>query len=135
MGLLLRVHVSPANVSDREGAKPLLAGLKTRFPRMALVWADQGYDGAPFAEWVQEHAGCRLEVVSREPPPLWSKDGEKAPPVKGFVVLARRWVVERTIAWLCRNRRLSKDYEGLPKTGEALAAMAMVYLMLKRLTR
>lgn len=135
MGLLLGVHVSPANVPDREGAKPLLTGLATRFHHMALVWADQGYDGAPFAEWVKEHAGCRLEIVSREQQTLWSKDGEKAPPLKGFVVLARRWVVERTIAWICRNRRLSKDYEGLPKTGEALVAMAMVYLMLKRLTR
>lgn len=102
---------------------------------MAKIWADQGYDGAPFAVWVHEHAGCELEVVSREPQALWSKDGEKTPPAKGFVVLAWRWVVERTIAWICRNRRLSKDYEGLPKTGEALVSMAMVYLMLKRLTR
>ncbi len=135
MGLLLRALVSPANVPDREGAKPLLSGITTQFPRLALIWADQGYDGEPFTTWVKAQTRCTLAVVSREVPTGWTKDGKPLPPRKGFVVLPRRWVVERTHAWVGRNRRLSKDYEGLPESEEALIYMAMARLMLKRLTR
>lgn len=135
MGLLLRVYVSPANLSDREGAKILFGEIHRQFPRLAHIWADQGYAGSPLITWTKEQTGCTLEIVSREQPALWSKNGEKALPNKGFVILPRRWVVERTFAWGGRNRRLSKDYEGLTTTGEALISMGMVYLMLKRLTR
>ncbi len=135
MGLLLGVHVSPADLSDREGAKPLLDGITKRFPRLALIWADHGYDGAPFDAWVKEHAGCRLEIVSHAKPVLWTKEeAPPPPPTKGFVVLPRRWVVERTHAWGGRNRRLSKDYEGLARSEEAFICMGMVVLMLKRLS-
>lgn len=138
MGLLLGVHVSPADVTDREGAKPLLLALTVRFPRMALIWADQGYDGAPFAAWVAEHAGVKLEISTHVKPALWINESEPPlpppPPRKGFVVLPHRWVVERTHAWGGRNRRLSKDYEGLASSEEAFICMGMVFLMLKRLS-
>jgi len=88
-----------------------------------LIWADGGYSGQPMIDWVFALAGWLFEVVKR------SDD------VKGFQVLPRRWVVERTFAWLGRYRRLSKDYEVLPQTSEAFIYAAMVNLMLTRLAR
>jgi putative transposase len=126
LGLLLRVRVHPASEQDRAGAKPLLAGILKRFPRLTLIWADQGYNGKAYAEWVRKETGCQLEITKRT--------DKQSTTNSEIVIVARRWVVERTIGWLCRNRRLSKDYEGLPKTGEALVYMAMVRLMLKRLS-
>jgi putative transposase len=118
MGLLLTVVVTAANVQDRQGAKALFIEALDDAPNLELIWADQGYSGhlevsAPIV------CGWSLVIVRRTEP--------------GFKLLPRRWVVERTFAWLGRNRRLSKDYEALPKVSEAFVYAAMVRLMLRRL--
>lgn len=122
LGLLLAVYVHPANLQDREGAKGLLARAKAKgFARLQLIWADGGYSGLPLAAWAMVMTGWLLTVVERTAGQI------------GFQVLPHRWVVERTLAWLGRYRRLSKDYEVLPQTSEAFIYAAMVQLMLKRL--
>jgi putative transposase len=124
LGLLLAVYVHSAEVQDREGAKGLLARAQAKgFSRLQLIWADGGYTGLPLAAWVLVMTGWLLTIV------------ERAAGQIGFQVLPRRWVVERTLAWLGRYRRLSKDYEVLPQTSEAFIYTAMVHLMLKRLAR
>ena len=122
-GLLLKVVVTAANVGEREGAKLLLADFKWRFPRLELVWVDGGFEGQPFADWVLDALGCRVEVTH---PPAG---------VKGFVLIAHRWVVERTFAWLGKFRRLSKDYEVLPQSSESYIYAAMIHLMVRRLAK
>ncbi len=136
-GLVLKVVVHPANVQDRLGAKLLLGALGSAFPRLHHVWADQGYAGA-LGEWSREQLGIELEVVypwwrqlQRYTPDLLAPLGYRA----GFHVLPRRWVVERSIAWLGRSRRLSKDYERQPTTSEAMVYLAGIRLLLARLTR
>ena len=119
-GLLLAVVVHAANIQDRDGAKLVLSKLLTRFPRLQLIWADAAYAGR-LVEWAWAAGGWVLSVVRRNP------DSHR------FEVLPRRWVVERTLAWLSRCRRLSKDFEELPETSEAWVHIAMVHLMLKRL--
>jgi transposase len=127
--------VHPADIHDRAGAKLLLEGVKRRFPDLSLIWADQGYNGKPFADWVKENLGSKLEVVNR--PKKWGRyaEGVEPPEMPAFTVLKRRWVVERTFAWEGRNRRLSRDYEGLPETEEAYLYLGMVKLMLRRLAK
>ena len=122
-GLLLEVAVHPASVPERAGGETLLAKAKTRAGcgRLVKVFADGGFDGAPFREWVRERCGWDLEVVA------------KPADQKGFAVLPRRWVVERTFGWLGRSRRLSKDYEGTAVSEEAFVRLAMTQLMLRRL--
>lgn len=122
MGLLLMVVVHAANIQDRDGAKLVLAKVKGHFPRLQLIWADGGYAGK-LVDWVKTVCQWALEIIKRS-------DG-----VKGFQVLPRRWVVERTFGWLGRYRRLSKDYEGLPETSEAMIYAAMIHLMVRRLAR
>ena len=124
------------------------------FPRLRIVWADKGYTGA-LDDWMQEHLGCRLEVVSY--PTRQSVEGDFWQAVKqrrqdgvtgpelyvglslrrsttgSMPVVPRRWVVERSFAWLGRNRRLSKDYEMLPCSSEAFVYLAMIRFMLRRL--
>lgn len=120
MGLLLMVLVHAANIQDRDGAKLLLTRVKQRFSRLSLIWADAAYRGK-LISWVLTTCSWVLEIVKR------SDD------VKGFQVLPRRWVVERTFAWFGRYRRLSKDYETLPETSEAMIYAAMSRLMVRRL--
>ena len=96
LGLLLAVVVHPADIQDRDGAKLVLAKVRGRRPRLQLVWADGGYAGQ-LVDWVRTQCGWLLQTVLR---PVG---------VKGFVLLPRRWVVERTFGWLGRYRRLSKD--------------------------
>ena len=122
MGLVLAVAVHAADIQDREGAKLVLARLVGRFPRLALIWADGGYAGKLLA-WALVTGGWVIEIV------------KKPVGVRTFAVLPKRWIVERTFAWLGRSRRLSKEYEGLPETSEALIRIAMIHFMLKRLTR
>ncbi len=98
-GLLLAERVTPANISDNRGARELLAGLAPILPRMELIWADSAYAGEKLRTWCAKHTGWRLEVVPRN-------NNSST-----FEVLPRCWVVERSIAWVCRNRRLMKDYE------------------------
>jgi putative transposase len=124
MGLILVVLVHKASIQDRAGAKPLLQRAKAKgFQALRLIWADGGYHGQPMIDWVFNLAGWLFEIVKR------------ADDVKGFQILPHRWIVERTFAWLGRYRRLSKDYEVLPQTSEALIYAAMVNLMLTPLAR
>ena len=104
-----------------DGAKLLLGEVKERMPRLFLIWADGGYRGK-IITWVATTCLWLIRVVKRNDD------------VKGFKVLPRRWVVERTFAWLCRNRRLSKDYERKCESSEAWIYAAMIHLMVKRLS-
>lgn len=122
MGLLLAVTVLAGNIQDRDGATILLEKARGRFPRLTLLWADSAYAGKLMG-WIKGVCGWTLEIVKR------------SDKVKGFVVLPRRWVVERTFGWLGRNRRMSKDYEELEESSEAMVHIAMTRLMLGRLTK
>ena len=119
MGLLMQVCVHPADIQERDGAKLLLQSSPQ--PSWQLMWADSGYRGESFAQWVQENCSCRLEVVK--------KDAEQ----QGFAVLSKRWIVERTFAWLGKCRRLSKDYEQNTQSSESWIRLSMIHLMLRRL--
>jgi len=124
LGLLLLVTVTGANIQDKTGAREVLAKLKDGFRRLKLIWVDGGYVSDPLQAWLthlRSKHPVTIEVVTRS-------DQQK-----GFAVLARRWVVERTFGWLNKHRRLSKDYERLPETSEAMIRVAMIRLMLARL--
>ena len=121
-GLLLAVVVTAASVQDRDGARLLLQRLAGFCKKLRLIWVDGAYRG-PLVDWVAERFRFRLMPVLRP-------DGQK-----GFAVLARRWVVERTFAWLGHNRRLSKDYERLPASSEAFIYIAMTRIMVRQLAR
>jgi len=122
LGLILVAVVHTADIQDRDGAKLVLERAKGKLPRLALIWADGGYAGQ-LIPWVQTTCHWVLEIVKR------SED------TKGFVIRPHRWVVERTFAWLGKYRRLSKDYEALPETSEAMIYAAMTHLMLRRLAK
>lgn len=131
--MLLSAKVHAANIADRDGAKLLLAGLGDRFPRLAKLWVDAAYQGL-CATWIAETLGWEVEVVRKPPARVWVGPGQDPPErPAGFQVLPRRWVVERTFAWLGRYRRMSKDYEVLPETEEAWIYLAMIRLMVVRL--
>ena len=119
----LKVLVTEANVPERDGAEWLLTALNDLYPRLKLVWVDGGFSGEDFTKRIAQKCGLTLEVVKRP---------EAA---KGFVLLHRRWVVERTFAWLGNYRRLSKDYEFSPYSADATIYAAMTHLMLRRLAR
>ena len=122
LGPILAVVVHHVgNIQDRDGAKKLFERLWGRFPRLELIWADAAY-GGELVEWVKTFFGWILEIVKR---PKEQKGY--------FVVLPRRWVVERTLGWLGRYRRLSKDYEERPESSEAIILIAMINLMVHRL--
>ena len=138
-GLLLKVVVHPADIQDREGAKQVLMAMQTEFPTITHVWADMGDTGA-LQDWMQETFGGKLTTVKRPTRPrgVWAFpdqviDWATILPSKGFHLLPRRWVVERTFAWLGRNRRLSQDYERLATTEEAWMYLAGIRLLLRRL--
>jgi putative transposase len=123
--LLLTVVVTAASVQDRDGAMSLLDVLRHRFARLRVIWADQAYAGE-LIMWVwrlRPWRHVRLEIVKRP-------EG-----IKGFLLLPKRWIVERTFAWLGRYRRLSKDYEYSTPTSEAMIRVAMIHLMVRRLAR
>jgi putative transposase len=120
LGLLVAVVVHTAALQDRDGAQLVLAKMRGRYPRLALLWADGGYAGK-LVGWVQAVCGWILQIVKR------------TDSLVGFVVLPRRWVVERTFGWMVQYRRLSKDYEFHPETSEAMIHVAMIHLMLRRL--
>lgn len=119
----MKIKVTDVIIGDREGAKQTMLPLKDYLHRMKKVWMDGGYDGAPFTEWALNKLGWEVEITHRP-------EGSK-----GFQVVPRRWVVERTFAWICKFRRLSKDYEYLTETSEAFIYAAMINQMLRRLTR
>ncbi|MEO0841839.1 MAG: IS5 family transposase [Cyanobacteria bacterium J06643_5] len=122
MGLILIVVVHAASIQDRDGAKLVFEKIYNLFPKLHLIWADAGYAGL-LVDWVRNFIGLGLKIIRR------------CDNIEGFKVLPRRWVVERTFAWLGRYRRLSKDYEYLPQTSETMIYAAMTHLMLGRLAR
>lgn len=122
LGLLLIVIVHMASIQDPAGAKLVLARLIGRFPRLVVLWADGIYRG-PFIDWVKEHLGWLLTIVTRT-------EGQR-----GFRVLPKRWIVERTLGWFNRYRRLSKDYEQDPRMSESMVYLASIRLMLRRLDK
>ena len=120
LGLVLAVVVTAASVSENEGARLIFQRLRGCAKKLRLIWVDGGYKAGLLA-WVKERFQFRLQQVLR------------CDEQKGFVVLPRRWVVERTFSWLNNCRRLSKDYEALTQTSEAFIYIAMMRLMLRRL--
>jgi len=119
LGFLLVVMAHPADIQDRPGAVSLLAQLQGVVSRLAILYADSGYAG-PMVEAACGALGCHLVVIAKDAA------------AQGFHVLPKRWIVERTLAWLGRNRRLSKDYEHLPAVSEAFVKLAMIRLMTDR---
>jgi transposase len=122
LGLLLMVTVTAASMQDRDGAHRLLALLRERFSTITLVWADGGYAGR-LVSWANQVLRLAVTIIKR------------SDNVTGFVVLPRRWVVERTFGWLVRHRRLVRDYERRPEHHEAMVWWATVTIMTRRLTR
>lgn len=122
LGLLLVVMVTAASVQDRDGAFRLLSVLRERFSTIGLVWADGGYAG-------------RLVTLAAKVVRLTVTIVKRTDDAKGFSVLPRRWVVERTLGWLTGNRRLVRDYERRTDTHEAMTTIAMIALMSRRLAR
>jgi putative transposase len=134
-GLVSAVVVHEGKIADRDGARLLLGKAVEKLPRMQKVWADRGYNGK-IGEWMKERLGWTVEIVKPPSRWVWVPPGEEPPPYpRGFIVLPRRWVIERTFAWITRNRRMSRDYEFLAETTEALIYVAMIRLMVRRLAK
>ena len=148
-GLGLKVRVHSAKVPDQDGIRLLLGPMRDRLARLSHLWVDAGYRGRG-RRWAEEVLGLSVELVRKSPKPVpekvakawaeeWAKEGKEVDwqrlmPPRGFRVLPRRWVVERTFAWISHNRRMSKDYERLCATGEAFVYAAMTRrLMVRRL--
>ncbi len=134
-GTLLKARVHPADIHDRRGAELLLAGLKAEFPPIVLIGADSACQG--LQAWLAAVLGWAL-VISKHwwtgLRGVWVAPGQQPPEMpRGFHVLKRRWVVERTFAWIGRNRRMSRDYERLIETAEMLLYAAMARVTLRRL--
>jgi putative transposase len=151
-GLVLKARVHAASVMDWDGIKTLLRRADVEFPCLSHLWLDAGYRGEDKGkDWVEKALGWTVELVERPRKPApekvleawaaeWAKEGKKVDwqkllPPRGFQVLPRRWVVERSLAWICHNRRMSKDYERLCASGEAFVYAAMTRLMVRRLAR
>ena len=117
LGLILAEVV--ADIQDRDGGRRVLERVGRRLHRVRRIWADGGYGGA-FVDWAPRHFGRAVEIVKRSN-------------MHRFVVLPKRWIVERTFAWLGKYRRLSKDYETLPASSEMMIYLAMINLMIHRL--
>lgn len=120
LGLPLNLAVHPANIQDRDGLALACRWIKRRFPWLTCLFADAGYQG-PIAACNATSAGLRLEIIKR------SQHAE------GFEVIPRRWVIERTFGWLGRNRRLAKDFERLMETSTAMAVVAIIQLLVRKL--
>jgi putative transposase len=123
LGLLLAVMITPAATQDRDAARPLIQTLVGMFGRLQIIWADGGYLGA-LVSWVKQlrpFGKLRLEVVRR------------CDHTRGFKVLPKRWIVERTFGWLVKSRRLCRDYEVRLDHSESMIRICMIRIMLKRL--
>jgi putative transposase len=150
-GLVLKAKVHSAKVPDQDGLRLLLESARAKLLRLKHLWVDAGYQGRG-RRWAEEVLGLSVEVVRKPQKPIpekvakvwaqeeWAKEGKEVDwqrlmPPRGFRVLPRRWVVERTFAWISHNRRMAKDYERLCATGEAFVYVAMTRLMVRRLAR
>ena len=147
-GFVLKAKVHSAKVPDQDGLSLLLKSAGPEISSVKHMWVDAGYQGRG-KRWAEEVMGLSVEVVRKPPKPIpeevakvwaeeWAKEGkeidwERLMPPRGFKVLARRWVVERTFSWLSQNRRMSKDYERLCASAEAFVYAAMTRLMVRRL--
>ena len=135
-GLVVKALVHPANVPDGVGGQRVLEAIADRahaLPRLRHLWVDTAYQGS-FKEWVERTVGWTVAVVRRPRRWGWVGPGQEPPAVPpGFQVLPRRWVVERTLGWIGRWRRTSKDYEYLPTTSECVIYAIMTRVMLRRL--
>lgn len=120
LGLVLGVVVHRANIQDWVGAKFVLERVRRSHRNLRVIWADGIYKAKGLPGWVRERLGCVLEIVKRTE-------------LHRFVVLPKRWIVERTFGWFNHYRRLSKDYERYPKTSEAFIHLAMIHVMVRRL--
>lgn len=120
---MIGLAVSPGDIQDRDMIAPLLKVVRRMFPGLARAIADGGYQGQATASAVKDEAGIPLDIVKR------------SDTAKGFVLLPKRWIVERTLGWLGRCRRLAKDFENLTRTHAAFVMLAMIRLMLRRITR
>ena len=120
LGLILTVIVHSADIQDRDGAKLVLKGMGKWFTKLKVIFADGGYAGK-LVKWTKQYLGWTIKIVKR------------SDLIKGFVVVPKRWIVERTFAWLGKYRRLSKDYEENIETSETMVYLAMTHLMIRRL--
>ena len=122
LGLVLGIAVTPANCPERDGAQRVLQQVGDWFPKLRKLWVDGGYTGGAFENWVRNGwPKLQVEVVKR------------SASTKGFAVLPRRWIVERTFGWLMRHRRLVRDYERTATSAEAWVHLAMLRIQLRRL--
>jgi len=122
LGLLLGVSVLPANLQDRDATRDLLSRARRRFPFIERIFADAGYQGPKMAKTIAATGRWKIEIVKRSD-------------LHRFVVLPKRWIVERTFAWISRNRRLTRDFERYARTVAAFVRLAMIRIMLKRLIK
>lgn len=116
------MNVLPANIQDRDGTRDLLRRVRRRFPFIETIFADAGYQGPRMAKTIAATGKWRIEIVKRTD-------------LHRFIVLPKRWIVERTFAWISRNRRLARDFERHATTVAAFVRLAMIRLMLRRLTK
>lgn len=122
LGFILKVIVTAANLSDGAGARQVLAAVRPRLSHLTKLWADSAYQGV--VKWLARHwAGVNLEIVKGRPEQV------------GFEVQPKRWIVERTFGWLNYWRRLSKDYEHLPRSSESMIYIASIRIMLRRIVK
>jgi putative transposase len=149
-GLVLKAKVHSAKVPDQDGLRLLLESARAGLSRLKHLWVAAGYQGRG-RKWAEEVLALSVEVVRKPQKPVpekiakvwaqqWAKEGkevnwQRLMPPRGFQVLPRRWVVERTLAWIVHNRRMAKDYERSCATGEAFVYVAMTRLMVRRLAR
>jgi transposase len=119
---LLGVSILPADIQDRDGSLALLHETRRRFPFVERIFADAGYQGPKMANVVASSGRWKIYIVRRSD-------------LHRFVVLPKRWIVERTFAWISRNRRLARDFERYAATVAAFVRLAMIRLMLRRLTK
>jgi len=122
LGLLLGVVVLPADIQDRDGAEPLLRQARRQFPFIARIIGDAGYQGPKMAAAVQRTGPWEMQIIRR-------CDQRR------FVVLPKRWIVERTIGWISHHRRLARDFERHVRCAAAFVRLAMIQIMMRRLAR
>ncbi|MEW6229692.1 MAG: transposase [Bacillota bacterium] len=143
-GLLLGVKVLPANITDREGSQQLLQELRQKQPQLKLhLFADGGYKGK-WEAWVKTNLGYSVEIVQRPDANTrgyWLPEGQELTEAqvktfrghRGFIVVKKRWIVERSFAWLSFDRRLNREYDLLPETTEAFILLSFIRRMIRRL--